>query len=299
MAVSPDNEKQSRHLAALNSDVLGRANDGNWSIGMVERALLERYPRADAEDWDRTGLLVGDPFEEAKGVAIALDATVEAVRNAAASGANVLLTHHPAFLDPPERIVPQDRGSWGPGSVVWEAVRSGVALMNFHTALDVSSDAAQVLPGMLGLELRSIVDRTTPDGRGFGQLCSVRDSDAPMTLRTLAARCLSVFGRPSRIWGDLDETMETVVTCTGGDGDLAARCIEAGYSCLVCGETRYHKALDACAAGLCIVELGHDVSELPLCAVLAAALRNAGYPESRISILDQSSNWTTPEAIRK
>ena len=293
------NGVSNRDLAAVNADVLRRVSDIRWSVGGIERALLERYPVSDAEDWDRMGLLVGDPFEEAKGVAIALDPTVDAVRNAVSAGANVLLTHHPVFLDPPNRIRPLGTGDHGPGTVVWEAVKSGVSLINFHTALDVSADAAQMLPGMLGLEFQSIVERVTADGRGYGQLCTIRPTDAPMTLRSLAARCLSVFGRPARVWGDFDTHLDTVVTCTGSAGDLVDHCLEAGYTCLVCGESRYHTVLPAIEAGLCVIELGHDVSELPLCAVLAAALRSAGYPETHITILDQSSNWTTPEAIRK
>ena len=286
-------------LAAVQSDVLRKAGDIPWSIGGIERALLERYPFVDAEEWDRMGLLVGDPAMPAKGVAVALDATVEAVQEAQRAGANVLLTHHPAFIDPPKRIRPLGSGEVGPGAVVWEAVRRGVALMNFHTALDVSADAAHMLPGMLGIEFEGIVDRVTDDGRGYGQRCRIRAIEQPMTLRTMAARCMAVFGRPARIWGDFDRTIETVVTCTGSAATLPDLCLESNLDCLVCGEVRYHAALMAAEAGLCIVELGHDVSELPLCAVLAATLRNAGYPEACITILDQSRNWTTPEAIRK
>jgi putative NIF3 family GTP cyclohydrolase 1 type 2 len=290
---------ESASLAALNSDVLRHGADAPWSIGGVERALLDRYPRADAEEWDRMGLLVGDPAETVTGIAIALDATVEAVRAAAEAGANVLLTHHPAFIDPPACIRPARSRVGGSGAVVWEALRQDVALMNFHTALDASADAANVLPGMLALRYQGVVDRVLPDGRGYGQLCTISADDAPMTLRNMAARCLSVFGRPARVWGDMDARLDTVVTCTGSCGNLPSRCVQAGYGCLVCGEVRYHAAMDASHAGLCIVELGHDVSELPLCAVLAAALRSAGFPEDSITILDQSHNWTTPEAIRK
>ena len=286
-------------LASVRSDVLGKSPQVQWSVGGIERVLLERYPREDAEDWDRMGILVGDPAARVTGVAIALDATVEAVRAAEAAGANVLLTHHPAFIEPPERVRPLGSGEVGPGTVVWEAVRSGVALINFHTALDVSFDAAQILPGMLGMDFRSIVERVTDDGRGYGQLCVIRPDEAPMRLRTLAARCMAVFGRPGRIWGDMDERIATVVTCTGSAGDLPSHCIQAGCDCLVCGEIRYHAALAAAEAGLAIIELGHDVSELPLCAVLAAALRNAGFPEESITLLDQSDNWNIPEAIRK
>jgi putative NIF3 family GTP cyclohydrolase 1 type 2 len=60
----------------------------------------------------------------------------------------------------------------------------------------------------------------------------------------------------------------------------------------------YHNALDAVAAGMATIELGHDVSELPLCAVLAEALSRAGVEQDNIKLLDQSNNWWTPEAIR-
>ena len=286
-------------LASVRSDVLGCNAPVQWSVGGIERVLLKRYPRSDAEDWDRMGLLVGDPASRVTGVAIALDATVEAVKATVRSGANVLLTHHPVFLDPPQCFKPLGSGEVGAAAVVWEAIRSGVSLINFHTALDVSVDAAQMLPSMLGLEFQSIVDRVTDDGRGYGQLCAVRPDEVPMKLKTIAARCLAVFGRPARVWGDCDERLDSIVTCTGSAGNLACLCLKAGYDCLVCGEIRYHSALQAAEAGLCIVELGHDVSELPLCAALAAALRQAGFPEDGITILDQSNNWTIPEAIRK
>ena len=218
-----------------------------WTVGALERALLERFPAADAESWDRTGLLVGD-----------------------ASGA-----------------------------VVFEAVRRGVALMNFHTALDVSAPAARMLPGMLGLSFESILDVARPaSGKGYGQVCAFGPGEA-LTLRQLAARCLSLFGRPPRVWGDMDRVLDRVVTATGSASDLLPLCAQRGVSCLVCGEVRYHAALDASQAGVCIIELGHDVSELPLCAILAKEIESIGIGDGDIHILDQRSNWTVPEAIRR
>lgn len=288
-------------IAQVKKDVVSRVSSEwpAWSVGALEAALLDRFPVSDAESWDRTGLLAGDPLQEAKGVAVALDPTVKAVRAAKACGANVLVTHHPAFLEPPASFMPLESGAFGPGSVVWEAISSGVALMNFHTALDVSTEAAYMLPGFLGLEPRSILDPVTQDGRGYGQVCCVREQDEPMTLRNLAARCLSVFGRPARIWGASDKRIDTVVTCTGSAGNLIDACVVHGIDCIVCGESRYHTVLAAAEAGLCVIELGHDVSELPLCAILAQSIVSAGYPEGKVTILDQGCNWFTPEAVRK
>ena len=269
------------------------------TVGMLEQALLKKYPAADAEEWDRTGITVGDPAAAVRGVALALDATVPAIKTARDAGANVLLTHHPAFLAAPDTFRPGASAAEANGAVVWAAVESGVALMNFHTALDVSADAARALPSMLGLTLKGVVDPIgTARRKGYGQLCAVQASDAPLTLGRLAARCVSVFGRQPRVWGDFSRELKTVATCTGSAGDLLAKCRAAGVECLVAGEVKYHAALEFSQAGLAIIEVGHDVSELPLVAVLAAAVRGAGIAEDMITVIDQGSNWTTPEAIR-
>ena len=64
-------------------------------VAELERALLARYPKTDAESWDHVGLSVGDPAAQITGVACALDATEANVHRALEAGANVLLTHHP------------------------------------------------------------------------------------------------------------------------------------------------------------------------------------------------------------
>lgn len=67
---------------------------------------------------------------------------------------------------------------------------------------------------------------------------------------------------------------------------------------VVCGEMKYHTALELAAAHVAVIELGHDVSELPLVAVLAEALARAGVPAEAVTLVDQSENWWTPEAVR-
>ena len=51
-------------------------------------------------------------------------------------------------------------------------------------------------------------------------------------------------------------------------------------------------------AGVAIIELGHDASELPLTAVLAKTLADIRFPIDEIVMIDQSNNWSYPEAIR-
>jgi len=269
------------------------------SIGELELALLAQFPREDAEEWDRTGLLVGDPAALVTGVAVALDVTGDAIAATRRAGANVLLTHHPAFLDPPSVFCPSHARAAAAGVNVYEAAVQGVALMNFHTALDVSVVATRLLAGMLNLDFERILMPIGQNGqKGYGQLCSVRNSDKPFKLTHLAARCTSVFGRVPRVWGDMSRKLECVVIANGSAGDVAGSALAASADCLVCGEVKYHAALDASQAGLSIIELGHDVSELPLCALLAQATIDAGIAADQVFILDQGANWSVPDSTR-
>lgn len=293
-------------MAIIIEDALAKRNSGTLSkqdkpltVGALEQALLACYPAEDAEDWDRTGLTVGDPAALVKGVAVALDPTIEAVRAASAADANVLLTHHPAFLEPIDSFRPAASVAENPGALVWAAIKEGVNLINCHTALDVSADAQQMLPGMLSLRLRCVLEPLASDpSKGYGQVCAVSDDEGALTLAQLAARCTSVFGRQPRVWGDFGRSLSRIVTTTGSAGGLGRSCLKTHVDCLVAGEVKYHEALALSEAGLAIIELGHDVSELPFAAVLAAAVRRIGVPEGSIKILDQSDNWAVPESIR-
>lgn len=292
------NESGKKDLVQTKSGTLSKQVN-LMTIGALEAGLLKKYPKEDAESWDRTGLLVGDPTALISGVAIALDICVETIEQAKAIGANVLISHHPAFLDAPDSFGPAESVIQNPGAVVWAAIENSVALMCFHTALDVSKEAARILPGMLKLQLKGILQPLERSKhKGFGQLSSVKADEVGLSLAQLSARCTSVFGRAPRVWGDFDKKLSRIATCPGSASDLVKNCLEAGADCLVCGEIKYHDALAASQAGLAIIDLGHDTSELPLVAILANSVESLGVAKDAVMIIEQKSNWAYPESTR-
>ncbi len=294
-----ETEQEASGLRAMANGPLARKGaHAPATVGELVAALNRLFPPADAEKWDRTGLLAGDPSAPLASVACALDPTLSAVREAAQIGANVLITHHPAFLDAPEHFAPLSAGASVSGAVVYEACRLGVALANWHTALDVSAPAQTMLPGMLRLTPGDVLQPLARDNSlGYGQICAVA-ADEGLTLAKLAARCTSVFGRAPRVWGDMDEPLSSVCTWTGAAGDAVAECARRGISALVCGEVKYHAALDASQQGLSIIELGHDVSELPFARILAESCARIGVAREKITVLDQNDAWQHPETRR-
>lgn len=270
----------------------------DMSVGELEQMLLKVFPREDACAWDRTGLLVGSPGAEVTGVVVALDPTIAVLEQAHELGANVVVTHHPVFIEAVGNFMPASVQGCTPGAVINYALSHGINCMNFHTACDVASEALAILPAMLRLEARYVLDPLPGNvEKGFGMVCSC--GAEPTSLKHLAARCVSVFGAVPRIWGNPETLLDTVVTCGGSAGDMTALCLESKIDCLVCGEVKYHAALEARESGLSIIELGHDVSELPLCALLANKVLSAGLPDSCVMVVDQEKNWYTPETIRQ
>ncbi len=275
--------------------------ESSFTVGALESSMLKQFPREDAESWDRTGLLVGEASLPVTKVAVALDPTVASIHKAASLGANVLITHHPAFINAPTSFSPEPSGALSSGAIVWAAIQDEIALMNFHTALDVSKKAAHVLPNMLGLSYSDHVIEPidSTQNKGYGQICTVsQETGGVDTLKHLAARCTSVFGRQPRVWGNFDASVTRVVTATGSLGSVGKAALYSGIDCVICGEVKYHDALDLSLAGLCIIELGHDMSELPLVAVIADTLAQIGVAKNKIVVIDQSDNWHYPEAIR-
>lgn len=268
------------------------------TIGDLEVQLLEIFPRAYAESWDRTGLLVGDRHKRFTKVVCALDVTREAISFAQKQGAEVLVTHHPVFLDPPKEFIPSLLGQHHPGMLVYDAISKGVALMNFHTALDASQEAFEYMPRLLGLHATKVVEQIEADPeRGYGYFCPI-DPDAELYLSDLASQVMRVFGRPCRVWKATDEPVSAVVYATGSASSLTMAAKQAGADVLIAGEVRYHSALDAVQAGLSIIELGHDVSELPFAKLLAHTIQQLGITADKVTVYSQDTNWYTPSFVR-
>lgn len=246
-------------------------------------------PFAWAEPWDRVGLLAGDPTDPVTGVLVSLDPTQSALTRAAEQGASVLVTHHPAFLDPLEAVVA------GPGTraVAYRATRLGIALVACHTNLDRSPEGADALPAALGLPIVGSLERRGPgasrpdlpaDTPLAGRLC---DAPASSTVASLAALVSDRLGVRTRVWGDAERAVNLVALAPGSGRSLVADAIAAGADALVTGELRYHEASEALQAGLAVIEAGHDATEWPLTRALATIVSRTPGMHAHEVVLDR------------
>ncbi len=273
------------------------------TVDDLEKALFRAFPKQDAESWDNVGLAVGDRMAPLGKVALNLDMSVEAVIAAHVSGCNVLVTHHPPFIaDAPLEFGPVAQTfAPAPGRVIYEAASRGVNLINMHTNADRAIATREKFAQMLEINCvgncESVLDKTRELlDTGFGALLECGDA-GPIELGALASKCKRVFGGSPRVWGDAKRRIQHIAYLNGSwrDADLYEKCMRAGIECVIVGETGYHLCLDA-QPYLSIIELGHDLSELPIVDVLYDALVHAELDEAKIVRLHCSdANWWPAE----
>jgi len=111
-------------------------------------AVMERVaPLRDAESWDNVGLLVGDSQQAIHKAMLTIDYTAEVAEEARRENCDVIISYHPPIFDPLKRITA--------GSLIYDAIRRGVAIYSPHTALDVADGGTNdMLADVLGLSDR-------------------------------------------------------------------------------------------------------------------------------------------------
>ncbi|MES2873111.1 MAG: Nif3-like dinuclear metal center hexameric protein [Bacteroidota bacterium] len=89
-------------------------------------------PLALQEDYDNSGLIVGDPERELSGALISLDCTEAVIDEAIALGFNLVISHHPIVF----RGLKKFNGKSYVERVVIKAIKNDIAIYAIHTNFD-------------------------------------------------------------------------------------------------------------------------------------------------------------------
>ena len=111
-------------------------------------------PLKYTEDFDNTGLLVGDPDDEIRGILVTLDTLESVVEEAISEECNLIVSFHPIVFAGLKKIT----GKSYVERVVQKAIKNDIAIFAIHTALDNSRDGVNaMICEKLGLKDRSIL----------------------------------------------------------------------------------------------------------------------------------------------
>ena len=64
-----------------------------------------------------------------------------------------------------------------------------------------------------------------------------------------------------KVYGNLDQMVETAAVCTGSGKSMISDVLAAGADVYVTGDIDHHTGIDTVAQGLCIIDAGHYGTE--------------------------------------
>ena len=89
-------------------------------------------PLSLQEDYDNSGLIIGDPKTDCSGILVSLDVTEEVVMEAKENGCNLIVAHHPIVFKGLKKITGKDYVE----RTVIAAIKNEIAIYAIHTNLD-------------------------------------------------------------------------------------------------------------------------------------------------------------------
>ncbi|MFT5580939.1 MAG: dinuclear metal center YbgI/SA1388 family protein [Psychromonas sp.] len=101
-------------------------------ISEITNYLESLAPLSHQENYDNSGLIIGDPNAEVKSALISLDCTEEIVDEAIAKGYGLIISHHPIVFSGLKKL----NGKTYVERTVIKAIKNDIALYAIHTNLD-------------------------------------------------------------------------------------------------------------------------------------------------------------------
>lgn len=220
-------------------------------VAEIVKLLENECPRGLAEDWDNSGLLVGDSSADVERVYIALDATSAVIEDAIEHGADMLITHHPLIF----KGVKEVTDSEFVGRRVMNLIRNNIAFFCMHTNFDAAK-MSEIVRKKLSLPEGIVLLPSKEDPeKGIGMTCHLPDE---MTLEGFSMKVKDALSLDHiRVFGDLSMKVSIVSFLPGSGKSDIDTAIAQGADCYITGDIDHHSGLDAVEKGIGVIDAGH------------------------------------------
>ena len=230
-------------------------------------------PMALKMPWDNAGLLCGSRKTPVTKILVALDPFEHVCDEAAAWGAELIVTHHPLIFDPQRSVVDDN----SVGRCILKLCRNGISAINAHTNLDQAEGGINDLfAQILGL---SNIETICENNMQLLRCGDVKEQD----LETFLATVKETLHCDGLRYVDGGKPVRKVAVGGGSCGSDLLDAYHAGCDTFVTADIKYNQFWDAHDLGLNIIDAGHFCTENPICAYMAEKIA-AAFPNVEVKI---------------
>ena len=246
-----------------------------YTAGEVYAFIEEIAPFRLQESYDNSGLCVGNKGRKADKILLSLDCTIDVAREAADTGADLIVTHHPVIFRGIKKL--------DPDSVVGVLVRNDISVISAHTNFD-SAVMNDILCKKLGLTPIDCI--AEENGAKMGCICE----HGGVTAETLADICKEKLGCPTVRYDKAnDGLLKRIAVCSGSGGSFLGEVLSKGCDGYITGDVKHDIFVDAYNAGLVVFDAGHFYTEDIFCEYMQGLLKER-FPDADISIAKSSGD---------
>ena len=241
----------------------------------------EKAPFYMKMDFDNVGLLAGFCEVHVHRTLVALDITDEVIEEAANSGAELIVSHHPLIWEPLKHVTDDD----DKGRKLIRMIRSGISAICLHTNLDTADGGVNdALMAALGARVTGLLapHGTHPDGRPYG-VARLGELDTPVDFFAFLERVKKNLHSNGLRYTYGGKPVHKLTCCGGAGGRDMQKAFDAGCDTYVTADLKYDHFLWAKEHGLNLIDADHFCTENVVVPVLAGLLRER-YPEMETSV---------------
>lgn len=233
--------------------------------------IIEKYaPQSLAYPWDNVGILCGSGEKEVKKVLLTLDTNEYTVNEAVTSGCDMIISHHPIFLNGIKRI---DFSS-SEGRMIKTLIENGITVFAAHTNMDTAERGINSALAELFLlrDVKILEENGENTGLGrYGRL------DFPVTLKEFSKTVKEKLKTPFvRVSGDLKKEIITVGVASGSCADIIPAALRKGCDVIITADMKYHNTIENVESGIAVIDAGHYPTETIVMDIFENLLKDTG-----------------------
>ena len=214
-------------------------------------------PRSAQENWDNSGMQIGEPGREISSVLLTTDVTPEVVNEAIISHCELIISHHPLLFHGLKQICGQSPQA----RIVEMAIKHNIAIYSAHTSLDsVMGGINTRLADKLGVvDIKPLSDSSLKGEYNYLGVMGSLPEPVPYLdfIRHVRDTLECTYIRYTEPHNRL---IQRVALCGGSGAEFINDAIRQGADVYLTADCKYHEFQDA-AGRIGLIDIDHWYSE--------------------------------------
>ncbi|NLL63692.1 MAG: Nif3-like dinuclear metal center hexameric protein [Ruminococcaceae bacterium] len=237
--------------------------------------LNQNIPFETQEEWDNSGLLVGNFNVEVSKIAVCLDVTHDTLSKAIEFGADLIVSHHPVIWDPLKSISFE--------TPVSRAISNGISIISAHTNWDVASGGVNDI-----LAKRAGLKNVRPELDG---MVRVGELDSEINSKEYAKALAKVLNDENNsntgVRISEEKQIKSVAVCGGSGGSFLPELLPLKVDALLTGDAKHSDFIFARDNGIVLIAAGHYETETIAMPVLLEKIK-VSFPEIEFMYIESN-----------